>query len=72
MATTALTPENKVALIAIAKQRIDSIGDIFEYDEKKMRDYLNESGASEKYIITPDKQFKILLELSACHAIDMD
>lgn len=67
-----LRPEEEAVLDAIIAQRIDCESDYFEYDYKKVREYLNKTGTSRKLIITPDIQRKIAIELSFAHIIDMD
>lgn len=67
-----LGPEEIAVLDAIIAQRIDSEGNIFEYDYKKTQEYLNKTGASRKHIITPDVQRKIVGDLSEAHIINMD
>lgn len=67
-----LKPEEQAVLDAIIFQRANSESDIFEYDYRVVRERLNKTDASRKYIITPNDQRRIITDLSYSHIIDMD
>ena len=72
MTSIKLEPIKIAVLDAIITLRINSEGDIFKYDHKKVREYLNSTGDVKKYLITPDLQRKIVWELSEAHIINTD
>lgn len=67
-----LQPEERAVLNAIIAQRLDSEGDIFEYDYKKAREFLNGNGDSRRLFITPKDQRRIVIELASRDIIDAD
>lgn len=67
-----LSSEEKIILDTIIAQRVDSEGDIFEYDYKIAREYMRKSGISRKLMITPKIQREIIVKLSSEHIIDSD
>ena len=67
-----LRPEEVAVLDAIITLRLNSDGDVFEYNYKEVQKHLIRNDDSRKYIITPDIQCKIVMNLSNTHIIDMD
>lgn len=67
-----LSPEEEAILDAIIQQRLSNYGDIFELSFSDLQNYLNNTGVSTKYLITPEKQLEIIQKLSRSRIIDMD
>lgn len=67
-----LNDKEIAVLDAIIFLRINSESDVFEYDSKKVQDYLNRTGNSKKHLITPDEQRKIVIKLAFDNVIDAD
>lgn len=67
-----LSPEEKAILDAIITQRVNSESDIYEYDLKKARDHMSESGISRRLMIPPSAQRAIAIGLAFKHIVDAD